>query len=112
MKVLTFSMILFSGLVFSQQEPLHKFRERLNDSLKIQKADPKLFEQLKSQANSVRSDSGTLYKILNKKTENPEQYTMLIKKPDTDKIISIPNKFPDNNAVAAETKIREKIFKK
>lgn len=90
MKFLTFSFILISGLAFSQQKPKEKLPEIKLDSLKFKLPELHTLNKIDFKKPVVIKDS-SLYKILNKKPENPEMYSMLVKRPETDKIIPIPN---------------------
>ncbi len=90
MKILTVALILISGLAFSQQKPKEKLPEIKLDSLKYKLPELNALNKVDFKKPLVIKDS-SLYKILNKNPENPELYSMLIKRPETDKIIPIPN---------------------
>lgn len=90
MKILTFSLILISGLAFSQQKPKEKLPEIKLDSLKFKLPELHTLNKIDFKKPVVIKDS-SLYKILNKRPENPELYSMLVKKPDLSGIIPIPN---------------------
>ena len=111
MKILTISFLLLSGFVFGQFEPLEKFKEKRSDSAQAKKHDIVIPESLRGLLSDGNTEELT-NRILNKKTENPEQYTMLIKKPDTDKIISIPNTFPIERPKTVEKDLRERILER
>lgn len=91
MKILLASSLLFSAFLFSQEQPLQHFKKRGSDTIAFNTVKEEI---TKSRINKPTDSS--LYKILNKKIENPDVYTMLIKKPDTDKLIKIPNLQPED----------------
>ena len=93
MKILIFSMLCISGFIFSQVIPQQKLPEIKVDSIVTKvhpnfsfKSDP---EKLLNSTESFENNSFV------KKPENPEQYTLLVKKPDMESVISIPNAFDD-----------------
>ena len=90
MKILKFCLILISGLAFSQQKPKEKLPEIKLDSLKYKLPELNALKKIDFKKPVVIKDS-SLYKILNKNPENPELYSMLVKKTPLARTMLIPN---------------------
>lgn len=91
MKSFAAIFLVLPALAFAQQNPTEGDYKTPSDSLKFKKFTPEVLrDQLSKEHNTVRDS--TVYKMLIKKIENPEMYSMLVKKPDTDKLIKIPNR--------------------
>lgn len=101
-----------SCLAFSEQKPFEKLPEIKPDSLKSKLPELNSLNKIDFKKPVAANDS-FLYKILNKKPENPELYSILVKKPETDKIIQIPNSSKTRGKIAfPELKKRPELKKK
>ena len=91
MKILTFSFVLASCFVFSQEAEISIFPDLKQDSIRLKKFNLEDFEKIQLDQKLAKNDS-TIYQILVKKQENLELYSILCKKPELEKMIPIPNK--------------------